>query len=215
MTRKLVLVFVLLVAFSSWIFAANKAADNVVKPVEKPKANLKYVEGANQEVDVYFTDFETEGEWGAINYGAGPDFNWVEDNSHSATHSWFLADDEPMTEEDAVPADAAIVSPMIELPADFDGYEPKVLQMEYWADVETPNTADGGYVYDVFQMEIEVPYDGDNLWHTDTEGGYNGTSSWWCGDPETGSYDTNTRQQLVTPVLDLSAAAADVMLTFK
>jgi len=217
MLKKLCFVIVLIIAFTSMALAINKASD-VKRPEVKPNPalnDLRSTESSLQLTTVYSTDFENETEWTPYNLGEGEAFKWVSDNSHSPTHSWFVADDKPMTATEAKPTEAVIVSPVVHLPDNFDGYAPKVLDVSYWVDAETPNTVEGGNVFDVFQLEIEAPYPGDNFWHTSTTNGLNGGSSWWCGDENTGTYNTDWRQEIRTPVLNLSAAAGPVMLTFK
>jgi hypothetical protein len=214
MFKKLCLLLVVVFSVASLSFAVEKAAVNAVKVGAKqfPVINT---EGARQVETVYSTNFETEGEWTAQQLANGPSFQWVTDKSHSPTHSWWVSDDQAMTADEANPIETAVVSPVIHLPADFGGYQAKVLELSYWGNVETPNTSEGGYVYDVFQLDMERPYSGDNMWHTSTTNGFDGTSSWWCGSEALGTYDINWRQQLVTPVMDLSAAAGPIILTFK
>ncbi|MDZ7261818.1 MAG: hypothetical protein ONB05_06910, partial [candidate division KSB1 bacterium] len=172
---------------------------------------------SRQPLVVYSTDFEKAGEWTVEQLGTtGHVFQWVTDSYHSPTHSWHVPDDSAMTEADAVPIETAIVSPDITLPTKIDGGPVTKILMSYWFRVNTPNTAQGGYVYDVWQPEIFVPYEGANFWHTDTTEAYGGTGkSWWCGDPAIGTYRPNWRQELWTPVLNLSGASGTITLSFK
>lgn len=207
----------------------TQAADKKAKPQSKPTTLISKAKSSKiipfdkqsrvmQPEVIYSTDFETDGEWQAIQLGTtGHIFEWVTDNYHSATHSWHVPDDSATTEADAVGIETAIISPEITLPAEIGGSATKVLEMSYWFDVETPNTAEadpGTGVMDVWQLEIFTPYEGDNFWHTDATEAFEG-NSWWCGDPSLGTYGPNWRQELWTPVLDLSGATGTVNLTFK
>jgi hypothetical protein len=53
-----------------------------------------------------------------------------------------------------------------------------------------------------------------NMWHTSDTYGYEGGSSWWCGDEGLGGYDDHWLQYLITPALNLSAYQ-DIRLNFK
>lgn len=178
---------------------------------QKPNAKIAQVE-------VYSTDFEGEGgEWTAMNLnvdGSGNTFQWVSDNSNSPTHSWRVSDDAAATAAEAVPTQTQIVSPPIELPTEVEGVPVTSMYIRYAFDVHTPNTVEGGSVYDVWEALIEVPFDGDNLWHTSTVNAFEG-SSWFCGNDATGTYPDNTRQELRSPELNLSGATGTVTLTFK
>lgn len=219
----LLLVFVLVVSLMvSAAFANMTAKKDAVQHIGKKAASLTKGLAAPAATVLYSTDFETEGEWTAYQLGtAGATFEWVSDQYHSATHSWHVADDAAMTAGEAAPINAAVTSPTISLPTEIDGGPVTKILFSYWFRSSFPNTNENSGVYDVWQAEIFVPYEGDNFWHTNAAQGFEG-KSWWCADPDhqngtTGSftYGANWRQELWSPTLDLSAASGAVMLTFK
>lgn len=219
----LFIVFVLVVSLMATVaFANNAAKKDAVQHVSKKALPISKGLAAPSVDVVYSTDFETEGEWASYQLGTtGAVFEWVEDESYSPSHSWHCADDAAMTAEEAVPISAAIVSPVITLPTSVDGGPVTKILFSYWFRANFPNTNEDTGVYDVWQAEIFVPYEGDNFWHTNEYQGFEG-KSWWCADPDnqngitgTYTYGANWRQELWTPTIDLTAADGPVMLTFK
>ncbi|MBD3289425.1 T9SS type A sorting domain-containing protein [candidate division KSB1 bacterium] len=222
MTKKLLtlgIVMMVIVFLAFGVSAKDKAAPAKKAIKHIPGKVLEYMQQTNktaEDVAVYFTDFEgADGEWTPENNGAGAGFEWVTDNFNSETHSWWVPDDAATDEASALPIQARIVSPTVDLPTDLDGDVLNQLYVSYWFDVNTPNTAPGdGFVYDVFEAHIEAPFPGENLWHPSEVDAFEGMS-WFCGLDETGTYVDDTRQELRTPVLDLSEATGAVLLTFK
>lgn len=222
MTKKLLTLSIMM--FVVVFLVVGVSAKDKEAPAKKaikhiPGKVLEYMQQtgkAAEDVAVYFTDFEgADGEWEAENMGFGAGFEWVTDNFKSEGHAWWVADDEAMDAGSAAPILTRIVSPPVELPTDLDGDVLNQLYVSYWFDVNTPNTAPGdGYVYDVFEAHIEAPFPGENLWHTSESNAFEGMS-WFCGVDETATYIDDTRQELRSPVMDLSGAAGAVMLTFK
>ena len=217
MAKKVMVVLLslsILVLFVGNTMAVEKASKTATPKIKKLPQSA--VLSSSSGTVVYSTDFETADEWNAVQLGTtGPVFEWVDDNSYSPSHSWWVPDDTPMSADDAIEIETAIISPSIELPTELNGAPIRGLSLSYWADVKTPSTAESGNVFDVFQTEIFVPYAGDNYWQVSEYEAFEG-SSWWCGSSSSSNtYAENWRQELRTPVLDLSAATGAVMLTFK